>query len=287
VTSATAVVVSPGALLGEGPVWDGAREEVVWVDVDRGLVHRYSPATGRDVALEVGQEVGCAVPRAAGGLMLALRDGFAVLEPGATEPRIVAPIEADRPASRMNDGAVDGRGRFWAGTMSLAGHTRTASLYRLDPDLRVTRMLSGLSISNGLGWSPGGGRLYHVDTPRRRVEVFEFDLDAGTIGRRCAPIDVAPEHGKPDGLAVDAEGGIWVALWGGGAVQRYTPDGVLDERLELPVSQVTSCCFGDRDLITLYVTSAARGQGADESLAGALFAFRPGVAGLPSPPFGI
>lgn len=280
--TATAVVRA-GASLGEGPVWDGAREELVWVDIDRGLVHRWSPARRRDVALEVGREVGCAVPRAGGGLVLALRDGFALLAPGAERPEVVAWVERDRPDTRMNDGACDGRGRLWAGTMSIAGDTRSAALYRLDPDLRVRRALTGLSISNGVGWSPDGGRMYHVDTPRRRVDVYRFDLDGGVIGGRLAAIQVA---GTPDGLAVDAEGGVWIALWGGGAVQRYDPGGRPAERVELPVSRVTSCCFGDPDLATLYVTSAARGAGPGEPLAGALFACRPGVAGIPATPFG-
>jgi sugar lactone lactonase YvrE len=280
------VVVRAGDSLGEGPVWDGVREELVWVDVDRGLVHRWTPARRREVALDVGQEIGCAVPRVGGGLVLALRDGFAVLRPGTERPEPVAWVERGRPGTRMNDGACDARGRFWAGTMSLAGHRRCAALYRLDPDLRLTRALSGLSISNGLGWSPDGTRMYHVDTPLRRVDVYEFDLDPGAIGHRVGAIDVPAVQGKPDGLAFDAEGGVWVALWGGGAVQRYDPAGRPSERIELPVSQVTSCCFGDPDLSTLYVTSAARGARRDQPLAGALFACRPGVAGLPATPFG-
>jgi sugar lactone lactonase YvrE len=273
------------ALLGEGPVWDAARGELVWVDIDRGLVHRCSPG-GAETSVDVGQPVGCAVPRAGGGLALALRDGFALLPAaGDGEPRLVAAVEQGRADTRMNDGACDSRGRFWAGTMSVAGDTRTAGLYRLAPDLTITRVLPGLSISNGLGWSPDDRLMYHVDTPRRRIDIYEFDAAAGAIGGRRAAIPIAPEHGRPDGLSVDAEGGIWVALWGGGAVQRFTPEGELDARVELPATQVTSCCFGDPDLGTLFVTSAAR-RAEHEPLAGSLFACRPGVRGLPSVPFG-
>jgi sugar lactone lactonase YvrE len=271
------------ALLGEGPVWDAARGELLWVDIERGLVHRRTPR-GAEMSVDVGQPVGCAVPRAGGGLALALRNGFALLSAGGSEARVVAPVEQQRPDTRMNDGGCDSRGRFWAGTMSLVGDTRTAALYRLDADLTATRVLPGVSISNGLGWSPGGRLMYHVDTPRRRIDVYEFDAAAGAIGRRSAAIPVAPEHGRPDGLTVDAEGGIWVALWGGGAVQRFSPEGHLDAHLKLPASQVTSCCFGDPDLATLYVTSAARGA-EHEPLAGSLFACRPGVRGLPATPF--
>jgi sugar lactone lactonase YvrE len=271
------------AELGESPVWDARRGELLWLDVDRGLVHRR--ARGRaDVTMDAGQPVGCAVPRARGGLALALRDGFALLPPGGGEPELVAPVERERRDTRMNDGACDGRGRFWAGTMSLAGDTRSAALYRLDPDLRVTRVLPGVSVSNGIGWDPTGSMLYHVDSPRRRIDVYDFDGDAGTVGGRRAVIPIAAQLGSPDGLAVDAEGGIWVALWGGGAVQRHSPAGVLEERIELPATNVTSCCFGDADLGTLFVTTASR-RAAHEPLAGAVFACRPGVRGLPSTPF--
>jgi sugar lactone lactonase YvrE len=265
-------------------VWDAARGELVWVDIDSGVVHRRS-AGGEHASFDAGRPVGCVAPRAGGGLVLALRDGFAVTDGGDDRPpRLVAPVEPNRPDTRMNDGACDSLGRFWAGTMSLAGDTRTAALYRLDPDLSVARVLPGISTSNGIGWSPEGDRLYHVDTPRARIDVYEFDLGRGAIAGRAAVIHVPGDHGRPDGLAVDADGGIWLALWGGGAVHRYTPAGELDDRVELPATNVTSCCFGDADLGTLYVTTAARGAPA-EPLAGCVFAHRPGVAGLPATPF--
>jgi sugar lactone lactonase YvrE len=270
------------AELGEAPVWDSDRGELVWVDIDRGLVHRRSPGRA-DVTLDAGQPVGCAVPRAGGGLALALREGFALSPPGGGPARMVAPVEGDRADTRMNDGACDPRGRFWAGTMSLRGDTRSAALYRLDPDLHVTRVLPGISVSNGIGWAPDGETLYHVDSPRRRIDVYDFDTASGTIAGRRAAIPVDARLGIPDGLTVDAEGGVWVALWGGSAVQRHSAEGAVDERIDLPVTNVTSCCFGDSDLGTLYVTTARRG--AHEPLGGALFACRPGVTGLPATPF--
>jgi sugar lactone lactonase YvrE len=271
------------AELGEGPVWDPARQELVWVDIDRGLVHRRARGCP-DLTLDAGQPVGCAVPRAGGGLALALRDGFALAPPDGGAPVLVAPVERGRPDTRMNDGGCDSRGRFWAGTMSLRGDTRSAALYRLDPDLRVTRALPGISVSNGIGWSPDDSALYHVDSPRRRIDVYDFDARGGTLGCRRAVIPIAAELGTPDGLTVDAEGGIWLALWGGGAVVQFSPEGVLEERIELPVSNITSCCFGDADNGTLYLTTASRGA-AHEPLAGAVFACRPGVRGPPATPF--
>jgi sugar lactone lactonase YvrE len=281
--AATPYGVAAPLELGEGPVWDAAREELVWVDIDRGLVHRRSRGRADDT-VDVGQPVGCAVPRAGGGLALALRDGFGLLDACGGAARLVAPVEHGRRDTRMNDGACDSRGRFWAGTMSLAGDTRTAALYRLDPDLSVTRALPGISVSNGIGWSPDESTLVHVDSPRRRMDLYDFDPDRGTVAGRRAVIPVDAALGTPDGLAVDAEGGIWVALWGGGAVLRYSPDGGVDQRIEIPATNVTSCCFGDADLGTLYVTTAARGA-AHEPLAGALFACRPGITGLRATPF--
>jgi sugar lactone lactonase YvrE len=274
-------VAAGPAELGEGAVWDAERGELIWVDIDRGLVHRRTPGRG-DRTLVVGQPVGCAVPRAGGGLALAVRDGFALVDPGG-EPRLVAPVERERADTRMNDGACDARGRFWAGTMALNGDPRSAALYRLDPDLSVRRVLPGLSVSNGIGWAPDGRTIYHVDTPRARIDVYDFHETAGAIGARRAVIPVAPGLGRPDGLTVDSEGGIWVAMWGGGAVLRFLPDGTLDERIELPVSNPTSVCFGDADLATLYITTASRNE--PELPAGLMFAYRPGVSGLPATPF--
>ena len=269
--------------LGEGPVWDAERRELLWVDVDAGLVHQLA-ADGAVRTVDVGQPVGCAVPRARGGLALAVRDGFALLGPDRDAPELVAPVERERADARMNDGACDSRGRLWAGTMSLRGDTRTAALYRLDAGLGVRRVLPGLSVSNGIGWSPDGTTLYHVDSPRRRVDAYDFAPDTGAVGCRRSVIPIGREEGLPDGLAVDEEGGIWVALWGGGAVKRFVADGTPSTKLHLPIASVTSCCFGGEDLATLYVTTATRGC-EHEPLAGALFAFRPGVRGLPATPF--
>jgi sugar lactone lactonase YvrE len=280
------VVLDAGASLGEGPIWDGRRERLVWVDIDACLVHAFDPATGRDESFDAGQEVGAVAPRAEGGLVLALRDGFGVCAEDGTDLSLVTNIEADLPRNRMNDGKVDTAGRFWAGTMSPAGQTSAGALYRLDSDFRVARMLAGVTISNGIGWSPDDHRMYYTDSPSLGVDVFDYDARAGTIERRRRLISFDPPDGQPDGLTVDSQGFLWVALWGGSAVHRYAPDGRFECRIELPVSQVTSCCFGGPDLETLFITTAAchlsEADLAMQTHAGSLFACEPGVRGLPA-----
>ncbi|HKE98640.1 MAG TPA: SMP-30/gluconolactonase/LRE family protein [Actinomycetes bacterium] len=274
---AAEVVVDARARLGEGPAWDARSGELIWVDILAGRVHRFDPASGADRFVEVGRHVGVAVPRAAGGLLLAVRGGFAVLgDDGTLAP--VADVEADRPGNRMNDGKCDPRGRLWAGTVADDERPGAGALYRLDPDRSVHRMLGGVSISNGLAWSADGATMYYVDSPSQGVDAFDYDPGSGAIARRRRVVSIPRRDGTPDGMAIDDDGCLWVALWGGGRVRRHTPDGRPDAQVELPASQVTSCAFGGPDRGDLYVTSAARGL-AGEPLAGALFRCRPGVRG--------
>ena len=188
----------------------------------------------------------------------------------------------------MNDGKCDRRGRFWCGTCVSLGQPLepVCSLYRIEPPSHsVTRVLDGVTISNGLGWSPDGSLLYYIDSPSQRVEVFDFDVESGEISGRRTLLRIDERDGLPDGLAVDAEGCIWVALYGGGAVRRYRPDGRLDGTIELPVTWVTSCAFGGPDLDRLYITSAMHKLDEEglrrEYLAGDLLVVRPGARGLP------
>jgi sugar lactone lactonase YvrE len=282
-------VLAAAAHLGEGPVWDRTEDALVWVDILAGLVHRYRPATGRDTVVSVGQPVGAAVPRASGGLALAVRDGFGVLDPRGGFA-LVARVEAEVLSNRMNDGKCDAAGRFWAGTMDEV-HSRpgAGALYRLDPSLEVGCMVDGVTISNGLDWSPDGTTMYYIDTPTQGVDAFDFDPDAGALSNRRRIIDIDPEDGAPDGMAVDAEGCLWVALWDGWSLRRYAPGGSLDRSVPMPAGRITSCAFGGPDLDDLYVTSARRGltraQLKEQPLAGSLFHLRPGVQGLPAHAF--
>lgn len=273
------------AELGEGPSWVADRERLLWVNIIAGRVHLLNPANSEDVTYEVGQPVGAAVPASGDRALLAVRDGFSLLDltTGQVEP--MTSVEEDLPDNRMNDGKCDSAGRFWAGTMCLNGDAGAGSLYRLDANRQVELVVDGVSISNGLGWSPDDRLMYYIDTPTRQVDVFDFDAPSGAIENRRRFVSV-DGPGSPDGMAVDAEGGLWVAMWGGGRVIHFLPDGTPDGGVELPVSQVTSCCFGGPDLTDMYITSAWQGlqpeQRAREPLAGGLFHCRPGVIGQPT-----
>ncbi len=268
------------AELGEGPVWDRARRQLIWVDITGSAVHRFDPLSGTDERQSVGQPVGAAALRAAEGLVLALRDGFALLE-GSTLTMIAA-TEANQPCNRMNDGKVDPAGRFWAGTMAFDAAPAAGSLYRLDPDHRVQTMLNGLTIANGLDWSPDGRTMYFIDSGAAGIDAFDYDLPTGAIANRRRLIEVSAA-GVPDGMTVDASGHLWVALWGAGRVHCYTPDGSLAAVVSLPVTQVTSCAFGGANLDILYMTSAAAGLSAEQLQqqphAGGVFRCRPGATG--------
>jgi sugar lactone lactonase YvrE len=272
------LVVDGRASLGESPLWDMRRDELLWVDIDAGRLHRSSPRTARTRSFAVDPPATAVTPRAGGGFAAALRDGFGILDASPGEVRGFVPVGAGDGDTRMNDAACDRRGRMWAGTLSYSRLPRGA-LFRWTggaPQL----VLGGLTIANGIGWSPDDRWMFLVDTATGGVDRFAFDLDAGRIARRRRFATIERAAGRPDGLAVDADGGVWVALWGGGAVHRYAADGTLDRRVELPVTQVTSCCFGDADAGTLYITTAARGV--EELHAGGVFACRPGVPGLPA-----
>jgi sugar lactone lactonase YvrE len=193
------------------------------------------------------------------------------------------------PGTQLNDGKADPQGRFWAGTKHLEGEHAIGSLYRLGRDGRAVRVLDGLTVSNGLGWSPDGATMYHVDSPTRRVDAYAFDPATGAVEGRRELVSFPPDAGLPDGLTVDEDGHLWVAFWGGGALRRVAPDGRVVEEIAMPASLVTSCAFGGEDGGDLFVTSARVGltdaELRDRPLAGAVFRLRPGVRGPAGIPF--
>jgi len=283
------VALAAGDQLGESPVWDGVAGELLRVDITRGRVHGWAPESGEAWTLTLDCDVGAVVPRAGGGQLLAVEHALVLRDPDGAL-RTIATAETEVDENRFNDCRCDPLGRLWAGTMSRTRAPGSAALYRLEPGGQLERVLDGTTISNGLGWSPTGRELYFIDSTTQRIDVFDFDPAEGMIANRRALARVAPADGLPDGLAVDAEGGIWVCLFGGGAVRRYGPDGALEAVVALPVTNPTCPAFGGPALDTLYVTSArhrlTREQLAAEPLAGALLALRPGVRGAPTNRFG-
>ena len=281
------IAVLPTAKLGEGPRWDEATATLLWVDIPGKSVHRYDPVTGEDAVRQVSDVVSLALPRRRGGVVVGLPDGLHFLN-GTQSIGLVA-IESERPDTRTNDGACDAAGRLWVGTMALDERSPVAALYRVDPDYSVTTILTGTTISNGLGWSPSGRSFYFIDSPTCRVDVFDCDLATGTLENRRPFAAVEVEGAVPDGLTVDAEGCLWVALHGGWGLNRYASGGELVAEVRLPVARVTSCCFGGPELQDLYVTTRRDGlsdaEVALQPLSGALLCLDVGVAGLPTDTF--
>jgi sugar lactone lactonase YvrE len=278
------VVLEAHASVGEGPSWDARTGTLVWVDIMGSAIHIFDPSTGKDRSIDVGLPVGAAALREQGGLVLAMRDGFGLLDSNLENLRMVADIEADVPQNRFNDGKCDAAGRFWAGSMGFTPTHGTGSLYRLDPDFRVARVLSGLTLSNGLDWSADNRTMYFIDSPTQAVDAFDFDLERGVLGTRRRIISIPKKDGLPDGMTLDAEGGIWVALHGSGTVRRYLPDGSVDVVVRVPSARLVTCpAFGGPDLTDLYITTMRYEMTADElaeqPLAGALFRCRPGIQG--------
>ena len=276
--------------LGEGPVWDERRDSLLWVDILRRRIHIWQPATGRHGELEADRPVGAVVPRASGGAVAALGQGFAHvdLDKGRIEP--FADLGLDDPSIRMNDAKCDRRGRLWAGTMSETLAEGAGSLYRLDADGALTLVVPGVTVSNGLDWSPDNRTMYFIDTLRHGIDAFDFDDGSGAISNRRRLVDIDEREGLADGLTVDADGCVWVALCFGGAVRRYTPDGRLDATVRLPVTVATSCAFGGDGYRTLYVTTGRTTLTDDElrrqPLAGSVFRVEPDTHGLAPTPYG-
>jgi uncharacterized repeat protein (TIGR03803 family) len=272
-------VTGPVAFHGEGPVWSGRWGGLRWVDMLAGDVLSLSDdgSVGRR---HVGVVAAVVRPRRGGGAVLAVERGFA-LEDAAGGLTYLDELWAEDEGVRMNEGGCDPDGRFYCGSMAYDTRPGAGTLYRLDPDGSTTVVLRGVTISNGLEWTPDGGRAYYVDTPTGRVDVFDYDREAGLTGRR--PFVRVPEDaGRPDGLTVDADGGVWVALHRGGAVRRYTPDGDLDEVVELPTPQVTACTLGGPNLDELYITTSQEHlEPGSDPIAGSLFRAHVGVAGRP------
>ena len=283
-STAVNLLVDARALVGEGPIWDETNQVLYWVDILSSQLYCYNPATGENRSWDVGQHVGTVVLRKAGGLMLALRDGFASFDLTSGQVTMIADPEADKPGNRFNDGKCDPAGRFWAGTMAYVDQTTQGRLYRLDADLRVHRLLGDIAISNGIVWSLDQRTMYYIDSMAYTVRAYAYDNATGDLANERVVVKVEAGMGLPDGMAIDAEGMLWVAHFGGSCVRRWDPQtGAVLSQIDLPTAQITACAFGGPDLDTLYITSAANGYTAAdfarEPYAGGLFVAKPGVKG--------
>ena len=277
------------ASLGECPVWSVSEQVLYWVDINAPSLNRFEPATESHTAMPMPESIGCFALRAQGGFVIALRGGFWLARPDGTLTRKIADAPYDPSHHRFNDGRCDPQGRFWAGYMNERRDANTAALMRLDADYRVTRVIEGMMISNGLAFSPDGAAMYHTDTPTLTVDAYDFDAATGTPSNRRTFTRFTNETDRPDGAAVDSAGCYWTALYRGGKVVRISPSGIVLAEFPIPAMCPTMCAFGGPDLKTLYVTSARQFRPGDElaqlPYSGGIFAMAVDVPGLPEPAF--
>jgi len=277
-------------ILGEGPTWDAESGRLYWVDIRGRLIEWLHPASGDSGLWTLDRRPSALALRQDGSLLVATDLGFAVFDVKAGALAAAHNPEPHLPANRSNDGHTDAKGRFWLGTMNDREAVETGSVYRLDPDWTCTRMIPDLGIPNTLVPSPDGRTFYVADSKANVLWAYDLDLEVGSLGARRLFADTSADNCSPDGSAMDAEGCLWNAQWGGWRIVRYRPDGAIDRIIPMPVEQPTSCAFGGEDLATLYVTSARDGLSeaalAKQPLAGSLFKLDPGVRGVPQTPFG-
>lgn len=271
-------VTDPLAHHAEGPVWSEQWGGLRYVDMEAGSL--LTLRGDRVDRLDLGERIAAFVrPRRRGGYVVGVERGIALADDADRLPTTRIELWADRTV-RMNDGTVDPDGRLLAGGMAYDARPGASAVHRIDAELRVRTVIPEATVSNGIGFSPDGSRCYYVDSLTHRVDVLDYGY--GELGQRRPFAEIAPADGLPDGLAVSADGSVWVALWGGGAVRGYGADGQLHTVVDVPVGQVSACAFGDEDLGTLYVTTSRQGLGdAAEREAGGVFAVRTGHRGVP------
>ena len=276
------------AVLGEGPSWDSRTNRLSWVDILSSAVHVAGAEGDPITSYQLPGHVGAALPAAEGGWLVALADRLAHLDEAGTLSDI-APLEAHLRENRANDAKCDPEGRAWVGTMSYDESLVRGTLYRVGPGGQPAAVIEGVGIANGLGWSPDGRTMYFIDTVTHEIRAHDYDLGTGRVGKPRALVRVDPADGHPDGMCTDDDGCLWVALFAGGSVRRYTPDGELDTVVRVPATYTTSCCFGGTGRDRLLITTATRDL--DESgklrepLAGSVWAAEPGTTGPAATPW--
>ncbi len=277
-------VLDIGASLGECPVWSAAEQVLYWVDINAPSLNRFDPASGQNTAMSMPESIGSFALRAGGGFVVALRGGLWFAHADGTLQRKIADAPYSPLHHRFNDGRCDPQGRFFVGSMNERRDAATASLSRLDPDLTLTTVVTGMTTSNGLAWSPDGRTMYHADTPTLAVRAFDYDPATGTPSNPRTFVRFLGETDRPDGGAVDSAGNYWTAFYRGGKVVKLSPQGEKLAEYRIPAMCPTMCAFGGPDLRTVYVTSARQRREADELVrlpqSGGIFAMRVDVPGL-------
>ncbi len=278
-------ILDSKAQMGEGLCWDRRSKRLYWVDIERHELHIYDPHTGDDSSYPTGEYIGTVAPRASGGLIAGLKDTIAAFNPETGSFSTLAELPASPHDRRINDGKCGPDGRFWFGTVGLDFAEGHGGFYVMDTDLKIRQALPFCSIPNGFCWSLDDKTLYFIDTLTKRVDAFDFFLKDGRINNRRTIADFSDLDGLPDGMNIDTEGKLWIALFGGGCVVRYDPaTGAILEKIELPTAYITNCAFGGDTLDKLYMTSSRIMVSGEclikEPLAGGIFVDSPGVSGV-------
>jgi sugar lactone lactonase YvrE len=278
--------------LGEGPVWSETEQALYWIDCLKPAAYRYDPGTGENRALDLPLDspIGALALRRNGGYVLALESGIRTVDAAGGNAQPLCHPEKGRNENRYNDGKPDRAGRFFIGSLNKADRDPTGALYRIELDGACSEIDEGFVCSNGMDWSPDDRLYYFVESGSRNLFVYDYDAASGEIENRRVLASIAAEEGVPDGLCVDRDGFVWVAHWDGWCISRFDPEGKRERKLKMPVPRPTSLCFGGPRLDRLYITSAATDLDkpalAAAPLSGSLFAYDPGVGGLPFSAFG-
>ena len=274
------------AMLGEGALWHPKEKKLLWVDIEGKALHIYDPVKNKDVKFDVGSRIGTVVPVKDGGALVALQSGIHKIDLKTGALSLVNNPLQDLNI-RFNDGKCDPSGRFWVGTLALDARKKGAVLYRMDKDGSIRVMLDSVTISNGIVWSKDRKTMYYNDTPTLTVQAFDYNDKTGAITNRRVVITIPDGSGAPDGMAIDAEDKLWIALWGSGTVGRFDPEtGKLLQSIKVPAPNISSCAFGGKNLETLYITTAREWLSPEQleqfPLSGGLFVVKPGVIGVPA-----
>jgi sugar lactone lactonase YvrE len=272
------------AILGEGPVWGHKKQLLFWVDIEGYKLNQHDPSSGTNKSWAFNEMIGAAVPMKNGDLLLAMEKGLASYNLKTAQLTKLRVLENSDPTIRFNDGKVGPAGNFWVGTMEKQCAPKAGNFYRVDPKLNPTLQIANTSVSNGMAWTSDKKTFYYIDSPTFEVRVFDFDGPSGTISNGRSAFHIPIDYGSPDGMSIDDEGMLWVAHWGGGCVRRWNPKtGDVLLTVEVDAPHVTSCCFGGKDLKTLYITSARSGldenQLKEYPLSGGLFVYETQVRG--------